>query len=150
MVQGYKHYIDRDVAPLFAFGFGLSYTTFAYSDLSISSAGNLDVTLTLTLTNTGTRAGSEVVQVYVSYPILGIAQPEYQLRGFAKVKDVKAGETKTAEIKLDKYAVAYWDEREDAWVVALGKYGVHVGFSSGELLVQTEVEVKERLKWRGL
>ncbi|KAI4518352.1 glycoside hydrolase family 3 protein [Schizophyllum commune Loenen D] len=147
---GYKHYQTHGVTPLFPFGFGLSYTTFSLSDLDVKVADGPTATVSVKVKNDGKVAGSQVVQVYVSYPDLGIAQPEYQLRGFAKVKDIKAGETKTAKIKLDKYAVAYWDEREDAWVVAPGKYGVHVGFSSEELSVQTEVEVKERLKWRGL
>ena len=129
--------------------FGLSYTTFSLSDLDVKTDGPT-ATVSVKVKNDGKVGGSQVVQVYVSYPDLGIAQPEYQLRGSAKVKDIKRGETKTAEIKLDKYAVAYWDEREDAWVVAPGKYGVHVGFSSEELLLEQEMEVKERLKWRGL
>ena len=134
----------------FSCRFGLSYTTVSLSNLDVKVADGPTATVSVKVKNDGTVAGSQVVQVYVAYPDLGIAQPEYQLRGFAKVKDIKPGETKAAEIKLDKYAVAYWDEREDAWVVLPGKYGVHVGFSSEELLLPTEVEVKERLKWRGL
>ncbi|KAL1743285.1 glycoside hydrolase family 3 protein [Schizophyllum fasciatum] len=150
---GYKHYQAHGVKPLFPFGFGLSYTTFSLSDLDVNFGDGPDGPVTrvsVKVKNDGPVAGSQVVQVYVSYPDLGIAQPEYQLRGFAKTRDIGPGETAAVEIHLDKYAVAYWDEREDGWVVAPGKYGVHVGFSSDELLLEQEVEVRERMKWRGL
>lgn len=107
----------------FSCRFGLSYTTFSLSDLDVKVVDGPAATVSVKVKNDGQITGSQVVQVYVSYPDLGIAQPEYQLRGFAKVKDLKPGETKATEIKLDKYAVAYWDEREDAWVVAPGNYG---------------------------
>ena len=137
------------------FSHGLSYTTFDLSDLTVSEPqftnGDVSITATVKVTNTGSVAGTEVVQLYVSLPTtFELTHPPLMLKAFAKVVDLAPGKSTTVSLKLDKYAVAYWDEREDSWVVAPGKYGVHVGFSSEELLVQTEVEVKERLKWRGL
>lgn len=147
---GYKHYQAHGVKPMFPFGFGLSYTTFSLSNLDVMMSDGPVAQLSAKVKNEGSTTGSQVVQVYISYPELGIAMPEMQLRGFAKAKEIKPGEVKSVEIKMDKYAMAFWDEREDAWMVMPGKYGVHVGFSSDELLLETEVEVTEKLKWRGL
>ncbi|KAF7308931.1 Beta-glucosidase [Mycena kentingensis (nom. inval.)] len=155
---GYKHYHARKIQPLFEFGFGLSYTKFAFSNLSIStpsiSATDISLRLSVTLTNTGSVPGSEVAQVYITYPDTGNTTPKYQLKGFAKAKDVAPGASKEVEIVLDKNAFAFWDVRaargEGAWRVGKGTYVVSVGASAGDLRLVGEVDMKEGMVWRGL
>lgn len=100
--------------------------------------------------NIGPVTGSEVVQLYVSYPDTGVTHPDLQLRGFAKVRDIAPGSSEKVTIELDKYAVSYWDVRKSAWRVTAGKYGLHAGFSSDNIVQTEEVEVKNAFVWSGL
>jgi len=152
---GYKHYQHRHIAPQFAFGHGLSYTTFSVSSLKLSEPSISDVecnfTATVTITNTGSIPGSEVVQVYVTLP----STPEYthpalQLKAFHKVQNLQPGKSKDLEISLDKYAVSYWDDKINSWVVEKGVYGVHVGVSSENLSLEGRLELKAGFEWNGL
>ncbi|KZT03376.1 glycoside hydrolase family 3 protein [Laetiporus sulphureus 93-53] len=154
---GYKHFHHRGIAPQWPFGYGLSYTTFAFSNLSLSSPtianGDLTLTATLTLTNTGPVTGSEVVQLYVSMPTTSeLTHPPLALKAFVKVKDVKPGESREVVLKLDKYAVSYWEERIGRWVVERGEYGVRVGRSSAmeELGLVARFRVEKGFEWNGL
>ncbi|KAI0761860.1 beta-glucosidase [Irpex lacteus] len=154
---GYKHYHHRKIDPTFHFGAGLSYTTFAYSDLSLSEPtyanGDVSVTATLKLTNTGTVAGSETVQLYVTLPTTSeLTHPPLQLKAFAKVKDIAPGKTETVTLKLDKYAVSYWEERVKRWVVEKGEYRVRVGPSSApqDLVLEKALVLKTGFEWNGL
>lgn len=156
-VQGYKHYHHRKIDPTFHFGAGLSYTTFAYSDLSLSEPtyanGDVSVTATLKLTNTGTVAGSETVQLYVTLPTTSeLTHPPLQLKAFAKVKDIAPGKTETVTLKLDKYAVSYWEERIKRWVVEKGEYRVRVGPSSApqDLVLEKALVLKKGFEWNGV
>ncbi|TFK93148.1 glycoside hydrolase family 3 protein [Polyporus arcularius HHB13444] len=151
---GYKGYQSRDVKPLFPFGHGLSYTTFDFSHLlvtplSIAEGPDFEVDVTVTLTNTGSMAGSEVVQVYVNLPDIGLATPELQLRGFAKARDIAPGESKTVTVKLDKYAVSWWDTVGQQWTAAPGTYQVHVGKSSVALDLQGQFVLDIGYTWIG-
>lgn len=134
--------------------FGLSYTTFSLSDLSLSKVDSHDASFKLAasvkVTNIGSTPGSQVVQLYVSYPDTGITHPPLQLRGFAKAKDLAAGAEATVLIELDKYAVSYWDTPRARWKADAGKYEVRVGDSSDSLPLSVTFELKETLEWSGL
>ncbi|KAJ7172746.1 beta-glucosidase [Mycena filopes] len=150
---GYKHYHARGVKPLFEFGFGLSYTTFSFSNLSISSVNfetGLAFTVSLTVTNDGPVNGSEVAQIYISYPPIGLTTPTYQLKGFAKGKEIPAGASQELVIHLDKYALAFWDSSKKAWRVSPGTYTIHVGASSEDFRLQGELKLTKGLTWQQL
>ena len=135
---------------------GLSYTTFAYSDLTLSEPtfANNDVSLTASVkvTNTGSVAGTEVVQVYVSLPTTSeLTHPPLMLKGFAKAT-IAPGQSSTVSVALDKYAVSFWEERIKTWVVEPGVYRVRVGGSSAPeaLTLVAEFKVVQRFEWREL
>lgn len=151
---GYKHYQARGVKPLFPFGHGLSYTTFALSNLQVSMptsfAPDSKVLVSATVKNEGNIAGSEVLQVYVSYPNVGLTTPLKQLRGFKKARDVAPGSSLGLDVTLDKYSFSLWDESRNAWRVSAGRYEIHAGSSSDSLPLSASVEIKETFYWSGL
>lgn len=120
--------------PQYPFGYGLSYTTFAYANLR-TDAPRLgregSVTVSVDLTNTGSRSGDEVVQLYVRYPGSKVARPLKQLRGFQRVT-LAAGETKTVALPLAARDLAYWNAESQAWVVEPGRVELMVGGSSAD------------------
>ena len=133
----------------------MSYTTFKFSDLlispsSISKGADFALDVSVTVTNTGSVAGSEVVQVYISIPDIGLATPRLQLRGFAKARDIAPGESKTVTVTLDKYAVSWWDTRGQQWKAVPGTYGVHVGKSSTDMVLEGQFALEEGFTWVGL
>ena len=134
----------------------MSYTTFSFSGLHIqpttrvSSADNFKAEVQVTVTNTGTIAGSEVVQVYVSLPDVGLTTPRLQLRAFAKVRDLNPGQSKTVTMTLDKYAVSFWNARGQQWKAAPGTYGVHVGKSSQDIVLEGQFTLEREFTWVGL
>ncbi|EFI27751.1 beta-glucosidase [Coprinopsis cinerea okayama7 len=149
---GYRGYEVKQVKPLFPFGFGLSYTRFSYTDLSISaiaSGGNFDVSLKIK--NSGDRDGKEIVQVYISNKASQLAQLVKELKGFVKVY-LKAGETKAVKVSLDKEALGYYDSRRRQWVAARGTYEVRVAASSGvdEAALAATIELENEIVWTGL
>jgi beta-glucosidase len=127
LLIGYRWYDAMDIEPLFPFGFGLSYTSFAFSDLSVTSNGD-GATVSVTVKNTGSRAGAEVAQVYLEFPALA-GEPPLQLKGFDKVH-LAPGQTTTVTVELDERAFSIWD---DGWTVTPGCYVVRVGNSSDHL-----------------
>lgn len=132
---GYRYYEKKRIAPLFPFGFGLSYTTFDYGALRLSAQEiGPDDTLELALdvTNTGQRAGKEVVQVYVRDIASRLHRPEKELKEFAKVH-LAPGECKTVTVTLGRDALAYYDDLARAWVAEAGEFEVLVGSSSQEI-----------------
>lgn len=137
--HGYRHFDHEDIQPLFPFGFGLSYTTFELSDLIIPCHTITDqgeMTVAVTVENTGTVAGTEVVQLYVSFPETSARRPLKELKGFARV-ELAPGETRTVEIPLRIRDLARFDESVGDWVVDPGQVLVRVGSSAGHLpLVQ--------------
>ncbi|KAJ3996989.1 glycoside hydrolase family 3 protein [Lentinula boryana] len=151
---GYKYYQHRKIVPQFPFGHGLSYTTFSLSSLKLSepiiSVGECSFTATVTITNTGTVSGSEAVQLYVNLPWTPeYTHPALQLRAFSKIQ-LQSGEAKEVVIPLDKYAVSYWDDKINSWVVEKGVYGVHMGVSSENIVLQGTVDLKKGFEWNGL
>ncbi|KAJ7220655.1 beta-glucosidase [Mycena pura] len=154
LLKGYKHFQHRKIKPLFAFGHGLSYTTFDLSSLQLSqptvTSDEFNLTVSLRIANTGGVAGAEVVQVYVTFPDMsGLTHPPLQLKGFAKVM-LEPGQSEVVNIQLDKYAVSYWEERFATWVVEKGEYLVQVGNSSDRLGLQAKFVLERGFEWRGL
>lgn len=135
---GYRHYDKAKVEPLFPFGFGLSYTTFSYTNLRISRdafASDADtIKVEVDITNTGKMEGKESCQFYVTQTSQsGLGRPVKELKGFDKVA-LKPGETKTASCVLDKYALGYYDDKKKSWVVDQdAEFKLIVGASSRDL-----------------
>lgn len=124
---GYKWFQSMKREPLFPFGFGLSYTTFAYSDLRVD-AGRREATFTLR--NTGQRAGAEVAQVYVELPA-SAGENFRRLAGWQKV-DLKPGESRTVTVALHPLALAVFDVKTNRWQTPRGTYRVFAGGSSAD------------------
>ena len=132
---GYRHYDQSETKPLFAFGFGLSYTTFAYSNLSVTpGTGNLDqpVTVSFEVRNSGRREGAEVAQLYVGDPHASIPRPVKELKGFAKV-NLKPGESKRVSIHLDRRALSFYDVGKKDWNAEPGLFDILIGGSSDKI-----------------
>ena len=132
---GYRYYQTAGVPVAFPFGYGLSYTSFAYSDLKADARS-----VTLTVTNTGSRAGAEIVQVYAAKPDAQIFRPAQELKAFTKVW-LEAGESKTVTLPLDDKAFRYWNTKTDSWEVEGGTYELRVGASSADIRLTAAVEV---------
>ncbi len=126
--------------PLYPFGHGLSYTRFAYSDLTIDppQIGPGQTHISVAITNVGERAGEEVVQLYVSYPDSAVARPIKELKGFARVA-LMPGETRTVRFTLAAGQLAWWDGA--GWAVEPGTVHVLVGSSSEDIRLRGEVRV---------
>lgn len=131
-----EHGTGYDAVVQYPFGYGLSYTTFAYSDLKADEKG-----VTLTVTNTGSCAGAEIIQIYVAKQDAKVFRPAQELKGFAKVF-LKAGESRTVSIALDDKAFRYWNVKTDRWEVEGGSYQLRVGASSEDIRLTAEVSVK--------
>ncbi|MEF3402791.1 glycoside hydrolase family 3 C-terminal domain-containing protein [Agromyces sp. CCNWLW203] len=142
---GYRWYDARDAEVAYPFGHGLSYTTFGYSDLSVTAAESAadasGLTVRVTVTNTGDRAGREVVQVYTGLAASGVQRAPRELKAFANVA-LEAGESRVVEIPIRSEDLAYWDIRVDRWVVEPGAYRVEVGASSRDIRLSAVVEVE--------
>jgi beta-glucosidase len=138
VMVGYRHYTTVGQPVRYPFGHGLSYTTFATSDLSVEPTGDDTARVTATVTNTGERAGKQVVQVYVATDAGPVRRPARELRAFTKVL-LEPGESQVISLDLDRRAFAYWDVREGGWIVAPGAYTVQLGASAAEILAEASV-----------
>jgi beta-glucosidase len=144
---GYRHYDQNNIAPLFPFGHGLSYTTFSFQNLAISPndvtfANNASQTVTVgfDVTNTGSVTGAEVAQLYVGIPSAAVSEPPKWLKGFQKVS-LTPGQTGQVQLTLDQRSFAYWDVNSESWFVAPGTYQIMVGDSSRNVLLQGQVTI---------
>jgi beta-glucosidase len=142
---GYRGYDRTGQAVSFPFGFGLSYTTFELSELSVSiagsvEAGDLRASVAVTVTNTGARPGSHVVQVYVGDELASVARPQRELKGFAKVR-LEPGESRAVAIELDQRAFSFWSEQLHRWAVEAGDFTISVGSSSRDLPLSRTVSL---------
>ena len=133
---GYRYYQTAGVPVAFPFGYGLSYTSYAYSDLKVTADS-----VTLTVTNTGARDGAEIVQVYIAKPGAEIFRPAQELKAFARVP-LTAGESRTVTLPLDDKAFRYWNTRTDCWEVEGGRYEVRVGASSADIRLTANVDIR--------
>ena len=140
---GYRYYDRKRMDVLFPFGYGLSYTTFAYSNLRLSAQRLTDrdtLTVTVDVTNTGKAFGKEVVQLYVGDPVSDVFRPVRELKGFEKVA-LQPGETRSVSFTLDKRAFAYWSCELGDWYVESGEFTIEIGRSSRDVVLQASVTV---------
>jgi beta-glucosidase len=144
---GYRWYDREKIEPRFPFGYGLSYTTFHYSDLKIESSGfkdDLIAQVSLNLKNTGSRAGAEVVQLYVQDPECSVERPIQELKGFKKVF-LKPGESKKMTFNLKKEDLAFWEVNNQHWKAEEGLFNIRIGTSSRGIHLNGSFELKETL-----
>ena len=137
--MGYRWFDEKKIEPRFAFGHGLSYTTFSYSGFKLERSGDA-IRVVCTVKNTGGREGAEVVQVYIAPPKSSVPRPPRELKGFAKVK-LKAGESRQVRIALRPSALAYYDEKSGKWTADPGEYGILVGASSRDIRLQGKIKL---------
>lgn len=145
---GYRYYDKKKMDVLFPFGYGLSYTTFAYSNLTVDKEQMKDtdtLRVTVDVTNTGDVAGKEVVQLYVADKESTVIRPVKELRDFAKV-ELAPGETKTVAFTLDKRAFAYYSVRIHDWHVETGEFDIMIGKSSRDIELTKTVTVESTVK----
>lgn len=149
---GYRYYERKHVAPLFPFGFGLSYTSFTYNNLQVqtsSTPASDDIaSISIDITNTGQHTGKEVVQVYVHDRQSTLSRPVKELKRFAKIALVP-GETQTVTFALDSAALAYWDDVQHAWVAEAGEFEVLVGSSSQDIRAQGVFQLAKTVVFGG-
>ncbi len=138
---GYRGYEKAGTKPLFPFGFGLSYTTFRFSNLKVTpgSAGTLAI-VDFDVTNTGQRAGAEAAQVYVSEPHAKVPRPAHELKGFERV-EVGPGQTRHVSVPLNGRAFAWYNAEAHRWTIDAGKFTVSVGDSMANLPLTGSVEI---------
>jgi beta-glucosidase len=146
---GYRYYDTKNVEPQFPFGFGLSYTKFEYSGLKVvpftefgGTNGVPAYVIQAKVRNTGARAGAEVVQLYVHDGHSKIDRPVRELKGFQRV-ELKAGETKTVEFKLDRAALSYWSPEKKDWAADPGTFEIQIGASSRDIRLRAPLELKK-------
>jgi beta-glucosidase len=144
---GYRGFDAKSTAPLYPFGFGLSYTRFDYADLKVAGNADGSASVSVTVKNSGARNGDEVVQVYIAPPKEAVPRPPKELAGYARVS-LSHGESKTVSIALEPRAFSYWDEQAapgGAWKVEAGRYEVRVGGSSADARVKGTLDVPARV-----
>jgi beta-glucosidase len=144
---GYRYYDTKKVEPAFPFGFGLSYTTFEYDNMGATprlayegKTQKFAVVVNVSVQNTGTRAGAEVVQLYVHENKPKIDRPAHELKGFQRL-ELQPGETKWVHFRLDKSAFSYWDPATRAWTTDPGEYEIQIGSSSRDIKQKTVVNI---------
>ncbi|PTY05185.1 glycosyl hydrolase [Opitutaceae bacterium EW11] len=141
---GYRWYEAKKIQPLYAFGHGLSYTTFHYSDLKVGPAAVAPddrVNVEFTVKNTGLTAGTEVAQLYVREVHASVPRPEKELKGFSRVT-LKPGESRTVRLRVPARDFAYWDVNRHGWNTAAGEYRIFVGGASDQIKLEGSVSVK--------
>ena len=138
---GYRYYDSKKVKPLFPFGYGLSYTTYEYSNLELNQKEGGIVEVRLSVKNSGKCAGSEVVQLYVHDVKASVDRPDKELKGFARVS-LNPAESKTVSITLDKRAFSFYDVKTKKWLAEKGEFEILVGASS------KDIRLKRRFEWK--
>jgi beta-glucosidase len=144
---GYRYYDAKEMPVLFPFGYGLSYTTFAYGNAKVSAKDFKDVdglTVTVDVTNTGNVAGKEIVQVYVHDQKSGLVRPQKELKGFAKV-ELQPGETKSVSIQLDFRAFAYYHPEYKQWITEDGEFDLLLAASAADIRQTLTVTLESTL-----
>ncbi len=144
ILVGYRWFDTKKIAPHFPFGYGLSYTTFAYgkptTDKSEYQANDI-IKLTLQLTNTGKTAGAEIVQVYASQPKASVLRPVKELKAFKKVQ-LNAGETATVDLEIKAQDLAFYNDKAQSWMLEPGEYFLQTAASSANIKGKIMVKIK--------
>lgn len=143
-IRNGRTYMYAKEKPLYPFGYGLSYTKFNYSGITLSSptlSEGKEVKVSFNISNTGDRDGEEVAQLYVSFPQSKIVRPVRQLKGFKRIM-IKKGESQTVELTLTADELAYWDNDKDAYVMEPGTVNIMVGASSEDIRQTKKIQIK--------
>jgi beta-glucosidase len=141
---GYRYYTTYDKKPLFPFGFGLSYTTFSFSNLKVTpqpAEPDSPITVSFDVSNNGQREGATVAQVYIGDPSAKVKRPMKELKGFEKVR-LLPGESRHVSVALDRRSFAYWSDQKNGWQVDPGRFTVFVGDSSGNTPLTQDFQVQ--------
>ncbi len=143
---GYRYYDSFNVPTAYEFGYGMSYTKFEYSNLKLSSTNfSNKIKVTVTVKNTGKVAGKEIVQLYLKAPSNEIEKPEKELKGFAKTKLLKQGESQQLSFDLDKRSLASFWGGISSWVADKGDYEVRIGASSKDIRLKASFHLAEKI-----
>ena len=141
---GYRYYDEKKIEPLFPFGFGLSYTTFEYSDLKLSAKNTTDkegVSVSLMVKNTGSVKGKEIVQLYVADKESTLQRPEKELKKFVKI-ELEPGEEKEVTFKLDARDFSYFDGKREMWIAESGDFSISIGASSRDIKLTEDLALQ--------
>ena len=144
---GYRYFATAGKEVSYPFGYGLSYTTFAYSKPAVKVAKDGTVTATVTVTNTGKVAGKEAVQLYIAAPAGGLEKPACELKAFAKTKLLAPGASETLTMTVDCYALASFNEAASAWQTAAGDYKVFFGASVADIRATGAFKIAKPASW---
>ena len=141
---GYRYYNTFDIKPAYEFGYGLSYTTFSYGNVKLSTNKFLDkVTITTAVTNSGRVPGKEVIQLYVGAPKQKMKKPTSELRAFAKTRLLKPGESQVLTFTLTAKDLASFDTPSSSWIAEAGTYSINIGASSTDVKSSAKLELSK-------
>ena len=143
---GYRHFTTHGVEVSYPFGFGLSYTTFAYTKPVVKALVD-GFEASITITNTGSVAGREAVELYISAPAGGLEKPERELKAFAKTKLLAPGESQVVTMKVSGYEIASFNEATSAWETAAGPYTILFGASVSDIRATAIYKQKAPKSW---
>ena len=144
---GYRYFATAGKPVSYPFGYGLSYTSFSYTKPVVKVEKDGTVKATVTVTNTGKVAGKEIVELYVTAPDGGLVKPVYELKGFAKTKELKPGKSETLTITIDPYTLASFNENVSAWETAAGNYTAHFCASSADIRCDVPFKLAKPQSW---
>ena len=144
---GYRYFSTAGKEVSYPFGYGLSYTSFAYSKPVVKAVAD-GFEASVTVTNTGSVAGKEVVELYVSAPAGGLEKPACELKGFAKTRELKPGESQVVTIKVSNYDIASYNEATSSWEAAAGAYKVAFGASVADVRASATYQLKKPASWK--
>ncbi len=143
---GYRYYQSFHVKTAYPFGYGLSYSKFEYSKLTLSSASfNTNLIVSVTVTNTGKTAGKEVVELYLSAPAGKVNKPEEELKGFAKTRLLNPGESETVQVPLTIASLASFNTEKTRWIADAGKYTIRIGGNAEEVKLSKEFTLEKEV-----
>jgi len=137
---GYRYYDNNTDKIWYPFGYGLSYTSFEYSDINIKTSDNMSAEISFKVTNTGDVSGKEICQIYVEPLESSVLRPKKELKGFSKVS-LEPGETKKVKVYLDERAFSYYNTNMNNWHAESGRYNILIGASSQDIRLKKEFEV---------
>ncbi len=144
---GYRYFSTVGKEVSYPFGFGLSYTSFAYSKPTVKATAN-GFEASVTVTNTGKVAGKEVVELYVTAPAGGLDKPACELKAFAKTRELRPGESQTVTMKVDNYGIASFNDANSAWEAPAGTYKVQFGASVADIRATADYKLKKAQSWK--